>query len=126
MKRSWLEYLWTNHGRVSRKSFAAFQLVFLPLWFGAIWSAIVVFEGKPPVKMVALAALVLVPLFFANINIWVKRLHDRNYSGLALLSSIIPVAGILWLVIQGFVLRGQGSGNRFGAPGSGEGYAPNK
>ena len=45
----------------------------------------------------------------------VKRWHDRDKSGWWVLINLIPLAGLVWSLIENGLLRGSAGANRFGA-----------
>ena len=49
-----------------------------------------------------------------NVNLIVKRLHDRDHSGWFYLISLIPLIGGIWLLIELGFLPGTEGANRFG------------
>jgi len=57
----------------------------------------------------------LIPFFWIDMALHIKRLHDRGYSAWWMLIAIlIPVVGLIWLCVQVGFLRGTVGPNRFG------------
>jgi uncharacterized membrane protein YhaH (DUF805 family) len=61
-----------------------------------------------------LALLGVLPLLWALLVIWIKRLHDRNRSAAWMLLLFVPVIGWLWLLIEAGLRAGTRGHNRFG------------
>ena len=63
---------------------------------------------------VAFIALALVQV--ATVAMWIRRLHDRNKSGLWLVFALVPVIGQAWMVWELGFMPGKAGVNRFGPP----------
>lgn len=59
-----------------------------------------------------LAAVIALATLIPSLSLIWRRLHDVNFSGLWILASFVPIAGIIFLVIL-FVLPSKPEGTRF-------------
>ena len=121
---SWVEFLFSFHGRVGRSDFwLRFQrpcllglLTFLSLIMAV--QALTPAAGLGDILRAALG-IVLIILYFGSIRpslaVSVKCPHDCNKSGWWILMSLVPVVGPIWLLIECGCLGGTAGSNRFGA-----------
>lgn len=101
----------TLSGRAARPEFWWFALfVFLGNFLLGIVDAIV-FPGDTRL----LAPLFSLATFLPLLAVSVRRLHDSDHVGWWVLLHLIPVIGTL-IMIYFYVLKGDGSSNRFGPP----------
>lgn len=120
MERNWIAFLTSPSGRIGRKSFwifltASYFMFVMPL-------ALTEFYFKDNIRIMIPLIVVALLAWFVNLIIWIKRLHDRNRSGIAILIGAIPIAGVVWLFIEAGQMPGNRRANQFEKPGSGEGY----
>lgn len=111
MNQSYLDFLFSAEGRITRKEY----------WIGSIVVMVTAFAGF----------MVLVSLFqfdigfsvafigyaffwLTQINITIKRLHDRNYSGKWIWFGLVPVVGTFWLLIEAGFLPTKEVDNQYG------------
>jgi len=59
-------------------------------------------------------AAVLIGSMILIIPLFIKRCHDRGKSGWWLLLSLIPIAGLIWLIIDLGVMEGDEGPNAYG------------
>jgi uncharacterized membrane protein YhaH (DUF805 family) len=105
-------YLFTSYeGRINRQ----------PFWIGTIILAVIhwIFAGigfglfGETVGNV-LSSIVAVVLLYPSLAVATKRWHDRDKSGWWSLILLIPLAGVIWYVIECGILTGTPGSNRFG------------
>ena len=97
------------NGRASRSEYWFFTLFYI------ILSAIVGLVGNAVSENVGnvLSGVLLLALLLPSLGVTVRRLHDRNKSGLWLLLSFVPLLGCLILLFW-FVQRGTIGPNDYG------------
>ena len=62
----------------------------------------------------ALSALLLILALWFGIGLSVKRLHDHNKSGFWFFVYFIPIAGLIWQLIECGLMRGTEGDNDYG------------
>ena len=75
-------------------------------------------EGPPVAAMLhnEIAVIALTLLHVAILAMLIRRLHDRDKSGLWLLGALLPVIGQVWLIWELGFRPGVTGTNRFGPP----------
>ncbi len=66
--------------------------------------------------LLAVMAIIYIPIIWISLAVQVKRWHDRDKSGWFVLVSFIPIIGPIWAFIENGCLAGSSSTNRFGPP----------
>jgi len=114
-KKSLGEILFSFKGRICRSEYwgKAFPILFsYSIIVNIIYYAEVESSGQP-----------VVSIFLSLLSLWpglavaTKRLHDRNRSGLFLLTLLIPFVNAIfaiWILIEIWFLKGTDGENRFG------------
>jgi uncharacterized membrane protein YhaH (DUF805 family) len=96
-------------GRSSRQEFWSFVL--------ATWIVLVVIgfalRAADPKLLISLSFPVVMVAYLAVWAVAVRRLHDTNHSGYALLISLIPLLGLVILVVW-FATASDPGANRYG------------
>lgn len=116
-----LAFLFDLYGRARRRDFWLF-MAGLASAYAYLWSSLHEPTTRDDVAAVggilhnemAFIALTLVQI--ATLAMWVRRLHDRNKSGLWLLLALVPVVGQVWMVWELGFMPGKAGVNRFGPP----------
>ncbi|MFO7891720.1 MAG: DUF805 domain-containing protein [bacterium] len=114
-KKSLGEILFSFSGRICRSEYwgKAFPILFsYSIIVNIIYYAEVESSGQPGIS-IFLSLLSLWP----GIAVATKRLHDRNRSGLFLLTLLIPFVNVIfaiWIIIEVWFLKGTEGENRFG------------
>ncbi len=116
-----LAFLFDLHGRARRRDFWLFTA---GLGAAYLYAANGLGEARRQDNLAALNALlhneitciVLTLVHIVVLVTWVRRLHDRNRSGLWLLLAAVPVIGQAWLIWELGFRPGEAGYNRFGAP----------
>jgi uncharacterized membrane protein YhaH (DUF805 family) len=106
------------HGRIGRLLFWGASLlvcaVSISLWFVIhVWFPSEP-NGRPDPAVIALLAILQLPLCWANLAIQVKRWHDRNLSGWWVFINLVPFVGWIWALVENGFLAGNIAANRFG------------
>lgn len=96
-------------GRISRSTFWLKLILPLTIILYAFLFIDIALEAEGVIYIIA--ALVLL---WPNIAAGVKRLHDRNKSAWWLLITLIPIAGVIWYLIDVGILKGTEGDNQFG------------
>lgn len=105
----WLYVLFSFHGRIGRRDWWIGSILTMVLSAVSLYIYHKVFSYHP----VILGSLITVFLIWIRLALNVKRLHDRNLSGLFALLEIIPFLGGLILFIYCGFVRGVDDENRF-------------
>ena len=116
-----LAFLFDLYGRARRRDFWLF-MAGLASAYAYLWSSLhepttrddMAAVGGILHNEIAFVALTLVQI--ATLAMWVRRLHDRNKSGLWLLVAFVPVVGQAWMVWELGFMPGKAGANRFGPP----------
>ncbi len=116
-----LAFLFDLYGRARRRDFWLF-MAGLASAYAYLWSSLhepttrddMAAVGGILHNEIAFVALTLVQI--ATLAMWVRRLHDRNKSGLWLLVACVPVVGQAWMVWELGFMPGKAGANRFGPP----------
>ena len=116
-----LAFLFDLYGRARRRDFWLFMAglasAYAYLWSSlhepTTWDDMAAVGGILHNEM-AFIALTLVQI--ATLAMWVRRLHDRNKSGLWLMVAFVPVVGQAWMVWELGFMPGKAGANRFGPP----------
>ena len=116
-----LAFLFDLYGRARRRDFWLF-MAGLASAYAYLWSSLhepttrddMAAVGGILHNEIAFIALTLVQI--ATLAMWVRRLHDRNKSGLWLLVACVPVVGQVWMVWELGFMPGKAGANRFGPP----------
>ena len=116
-----LAFLFDLYGRARRRDFWLF-MAGLASAYAYLWSSLhepttrddMAAVGGILHNEIAFIALTLVQI--ATLAMWVRRLHDRNKSGLWLLVAFVPVVGQAWMVWELGFMPGKAGANRFGPP----------
>ncbi len=114
-KKNLGEILFSFKGRICRSEYwgKAFPILFTySIIVNLIYYAEV--ESGEPGISIFLSLLSLWP----GLAVATKRLHDRNRSGLFLLTLLIPFANVIfaiWIIIEIWFLKGTDGENRFGS-----------
>lgn len=98
-------------GRIGRQSFWLATLLTTIAYLGGVFLAVVfpVEELQGP-----LVAVVLLLTLYVGTVVFIKRLHDRDYSGWMALIHFIPFFGPIWMLVTCCGDSNPG-GNRFGS-----------
>jgi len=105
--------IFSASGRIGRLRYLAYTaggyLIFIVAVFiaGAIYGAVT--RSVAGVELIGW--IIAIPYFIFTIMVGIQRCHDMNWSGWAVLLSIIPLAGLVFLFMPG--TKGP---NRFGPP----------
>ncbi len=117
-----LVFLFDLFGRARRRDFWLF-LAGLTALYSYLWNLLRSTAGPGGDLSIADAllhnevvfiALTLVQI--ATLAMLVRRLHDRNKSGLWLILAVVPVVGQAWLVWELGLMPGTDGINRYGVP----------
>lgn len=103
------DMLFSTAGRLGRAKFLACYFSLLVLYVALV---LLVAFSFPHADIDAPRAAAIA-FIWPSIAIWVKRLHDMDYSGVYLLIVLIPVVGIA-IVIAGFFWSGTKGPNKYG------------
>ncbi len=114
-----LGFLFDLYGRARRRDFWLFMTGLIGA-YAYMWTCLRDGHGRDDVAVIgallhnemAFIALALVQV--ATLAMWIRRLHDRNKSGIWLLFALVPVVGQLWIVWELGILPGATGANRFG------------
>ncbi len=127
MRMKVLAFLFDLYGRARRRDFwlftAGLGAAYLYVLNG-LYVAKGLGEARREDNLAALNALLhneitCIALTLVHIVVlvtWVRRLHDRNKSGLWLLLAAVPVIGQAWLIWELGFRPGEAGYNRFGSP----------
>ena len=116
-----LAFLFDLYGRARRRDFWLF-MAGLAGAYAYLWAALHESASRDDMAVVgnllhnemAFIALALVQI--ATVAMLVRRLHDRNKSGLWLLFAAVPVIGQAWTIVELGFMPGKAGANRFGPP----------
>ncbi|WP_413111384.1 DUF805 domain-containing protein [Thaumasiovibrio sp. DFM-14] len=104
--------LLSTQGRMPRKAYWIYSipvmLVFMPTFF---------YLQQPGGSLIGdgLSFVVMLFVWWASIALNIKRLHDRNKSGLWVLLTFVPVIGPVFVFVELGCLKGTVGPNRFGS-----------
>ena len=116
-----LKYFFSFSGRMGRLSFFLHHLAIYGVLFGSI--LVIGFfrdtlnQERPDAfidYLVALVGPLVIIMMVSGLSAMVRRLHDLDKSGWALLWNFVPFANI-WLLIQLYFIPGIRGANRFGS-----------
>jgi uncharacterized membrane protein YhaH (DUF805 family) len=112
----WKSLFFNIRGRISRQPFWLGLLVLFALYWGPIF-VLAFMDPVPPEVFWRERYVPLfiwgVLLFFSDIAIVIKRLHDLDMSGRWILFKFIPLVNLLFYLMLG-VQKGTSGPNRFG------------
>lgn len=106
----------SSRGRLSRARFWLYSL-FIAMAYGLLGVAEAFLKRNGAALPPAFALfdfVALCVLFWISVALWIQRLHDRNKSGSWFLIQLVPILGTIWLLVQGYCLRGTPGPNDFG------------
>ena len=110
-QKNWTWFLFSPHGRISRKSYWIFNLVVV---LGGIVLASFT-EVSPDIEHITKPQLMfMIWVFWPSIVVQAKRWHDLNKSALWILINFIPLIGPIWALIENGFFPGTRGENRFG------------
>lgn len=100
------KYLYTSpEGRIARKSFWISVLILV-----AINLAVAIVLGAESI----IATLISLASIIPAVMVYIKRCHDRGKSGWWCLLLFIPLIGLLWVIIDLGILKGDEGDNEYG------------
>ena len=116
-----LVFLFDLFGRARRRDFWLFMAGLAAAYF-YLWTSLREVSSRD--DMAAIGALLHNEMAFigltlvqiATLAMWVRRLHDRNKSGLWLLLAPVPVVGQVWMIWELGFAPGVSGDNRYGPP----------
>ena len=116
-----LKYFFSFEGRMGRLSFFIHGIVLFGIFLGSVFGidalkvALNLEKTNSFIETLkTLLGLLLLVIMISGFSSTVRRLHDLNRSGWALLWSFMPFANI-WLFIQLYFIKGTTGANRFGS-----------
>ena len=114
---SLIELFFSPHGRICRKQFWLVHLALLAVQL-VLLIVLFVFFGRsakaaPFIPGLILILWGLVVTYSSGVN-QIKRLHDCRYSGWAILISLVPIAGLIWLLVVCGFIKGTKGQNLYG------------
>lgn len=103
-------------GRIDRQTWWLYcYLPSLAIQIGsAVLQTALTSEGRASYSL--LVNLVTLPMLWPLAAMCVKRLHDRNQSGMWLLMLLAPIIGAIWFIVTLGLLRGDAGKNEYGPP----------
>lgn len=106
-------FLFSFRGRVGRAEFWRFIAVvsIVGILLGTVNALLVMAALDWP-----LAPVYGLLIAYPYMAVLAKRWHDRDKSGWWVLLQFVPVAGLLWILVECGFLAGNAGPNRFGAP----------
>jgi uncharacterized membrane protein YhaH (DUF805 family) len=113
----WKSLFFNIRGRISRSTFWLGMLVLVALYWGTVF--VLAFMDAPATPEVFWRERYVplfiwgVLLFFGDIAIVIKRLHDLDMSGRWILFKFLPLVNLLFYLMLG-VQKGTSGPNRFG------------
>lgn len=116
-----LAFLFDLYGRARRRDFWLF-MAGLASAYAYLWSGLHDNASRDDMAVIGnllhneMAFIALTLIQIATLAMWVRRLHDRNKSGLWLLFAVVPVIGQAWMVWELGFMPGKAGANRFGPP----------
>ena len=114
-------FLFDLFGRARRRDFWLF-MAGLAAAYAYAWNSLREFGGRDDLAAIGallhneIAFSVLALVQIATLAMWIRRLHDRNKSGLWLLFACVPVIGQAWMIWELGFMPGKAGVNRFGQP----------
>ncbi len=116
-----LGFLFDLFGRARRRDFWLFNAGLVSAYAYA-WTSLREMGSRDDMALIggllhneiAFSALALVQI--ATLAMWIRRLHDRNKSGLWLVFACVPVIGQVWMILELGFMPGKAGVNRFGPP----------
>ena len=107
-------------GRMCRSQYWGYTLVPVVVFCAVVLLSVPVvgiFELPEVAEDLAIGCftlILMIPLTWISICVAAKRSHDRDRSGWFQLIALVPVAGLIWLVIELGFREGTAGDNRFG------------
>jgi uncharacterized membrane protein YhaH (DUF805 family) len=105
------QILFGLQGRIPRRTFWLWGVLGVVIGASVLLELLLGIAGVDEELRSGLASLLLL---WPTIAISVKRWHDRDKSGWWVLINLIPVAGVIWSLVENGFLRGSVGPNRFG------------
>ena len=112
------QLLFSFQGRLNRKPYWTMAITTTVVFILLLLLAVATLrEYGLEFLLVTIAILVIlyIPLIWIGLALGAKRLHDRDKSPWWLLLITIPVAGVVWYVIECGFRRGTDGNNSYGA-----------
>jgi len=116
-----LGFLFDLFGRARRRDFWLFMSG-LACAYAYAWTSLRQMGGRDDLALIGallhneIAFSVLALVQIATLAMWIRRLHDRNKSGLWLIFACVPVIGQAWMIWELGFMPGKAGANRFGPP----------
>ena len=98
-------------GRINRARFWLYQILIVDMLYFVICIIGGAVDGEAGVENASMLATLI--LIWPTIALNVKRLHDRNRSGIYFLAALIPIVNI-WYMIEVLFMPGEGISNQYG------------
>ena len=110
----WIWFLFSFRGRINRKPFVIFWLVFLVVLFG-LAVLLGVLSSATLEKTELYTGCILTLAVWPILAVQTKRWHDRGKSAWWIFINAVPHIGFLWFIIECSFGRGESGSNRFGS-----------
>ena len=108
---SWVWFLFSFKGRISRKPFWIFNLI---VFIGGILLGMLTGISDDLNEMSKPQVMFMIWVLWPSIAVQAKRWHDINKSALWVFINFIPLIGPIWALIENGFIRGTPGPNRFG------------